>query len=132
MKPPITNRIVWRFAAASVVAGLAVVVHALWPGTLSMLRCADGSVLSIRSVTFGTNHVWFRLSWQAPSSFGQWSSETPSMAIWGVWDGRGHQTHSFRFVTLAEGGYVSSTLRSQMQAFGPGVSAGLLATTTNS
>jgi hypothetical protein len=57
------------------------------------------------------------------------------MAIWGTWAGRGQKTHSLRFVLLHEGvrkPWAWATLRTQMETFGPGKQAGLLATTTNS
>src|SRR5262249_52740882 len=60
-----------------------------------------------------------------------WVSSQPVAAVWGVWKGRGLPTHSFRFVTMAEGGYATSLLTNRITAFGPGEFAGLFANSTN-
>ena len=119
------DRIVWKSAAGSLIFCLVLVVLAFWPGKISTLRCADGSVLTISGVTFGTNHIWSSRTWHSSVSPGPWKSERPSMGIWGGWHGRGTQTHSFRFVTLAEGRYASSTLRNRVETFGHGEFSGL-------
>src|SRR6266850_1100484 len=110
-KHPIALIFVTLFVAVAV----ALVVLAVRPSRILTLRCADGSKLTISSVTFGTNHTWSGPHWRTSGPSWLWNSQKPSMAIWGVWEGREQQTHSFRFVTVAEGGYVTSTLTNRME-----------------
>src|SRR2546422_4473138 len=120
------------FAPVLLMAFFALMIAAFRPNRLAIRRCPDGSVLTVESVTFGTNHVWLRRSWFRSVPFSQWTSERPSMAVWGVWEGKGQQTHAFKFVQMHEQVEKEKfTLTPHMQGFRPGKRAGLLATTTN-
>ena len=129
MKRPALNLIRLIFVTLFLTICLTV---AFWPSNRLTLRCPDGSVLTISSITFGTNHTWIKGRWPIIHSPERWDSPEPFMAVWGIWNGRGQQRHSFKFVTMATGGYVTSTLTNRMQNFGAGEHAGLLASTTNS
>lgn len=55
------------------------------------------------------------------------------MALWGEWNGRSEMAHSFRFALVHEtAGKEWARLKPQMESFGPGQMAGVIAITTNS
>jgi hypothetical protein len=112
-----------------VAAGLCLVILMV-PRRLAVLRCSDGSALTIRAVTFGTNHVW-RGSFAGAAQI--YTSAIPTMAIWGEWHSLTTNTHRFRYELFHEpSGTPWTTLKQQQELPGPGVWAGLLAVTTNS
>lgn len=119
--------------AALVVTGI--VVAAFWfrPTKLASFHCSDGSSLTIYSATFGTDHLWLRGSFPLSRSSSEWKSDEPCMALWGEWNGRSEMAHSFRFALVHETtGKEWVRLRPQMESFGPGQMAGVIAITTNS
>lgn len=119
-----------KVAAVCFVVGCGFIIVTIWPRRIATLRCADGSVLIIRDITFGTKHVWTKRTRGQIVPL-KWESETPSMAIWGTWDGRGE--HSFRFELVHDVVHTPwAALKTQIGSFGPGQQAGLLATTTRS
>ncbi len=131
----------------------------LWPTRIARISCADGSCLILREVTYGTNHAWSSSRWH-PSLRGsplwrrgwemvrdrfrspsqrllrtttlQWRTTSQAIALWGVWDGRSEQPHSFRFVFLDKSGEEISGLQMQMGGLlRHGAGEGLVATATN-
>jgi len=121
-----------KFAVICFFVCLGLIVVAFWPRKIATLRCADGSILTVRAVTFGTNHVWTKRGF-GRTVRSEWNSETPTMAIWGTWDGRQPEAHSFRFELIHEVGRRPwATLKRRTENFRPGRQAGLLATATNS
>lgn len=151
------NRVALAAAAAALIVGIALTV-ALWPTDIASFRCADGSSLSIRDVTYGTNHVWMSERWH-PSVRGssswrrvwesfrdrfrsppdrlrrsvplEWKTKSSAIALWGAWDGRSEQPHALRFVLVEGSGGAGSPLRMHMPVFRMGATEGLIATITN-
>src|SRR5262245_27393744 len=126
MKMSSRNRILWTLTVVFLVVCATLAILSLWPGDIAKIRCADGSMLAITGVVFATNQIGVRDNSRLPAATDAQSNlGGPSLRIWGVWRGRGKETHSFRFVTIAEGGFVTSTLKNQVEAFGPGKRSGL-------
>jgi hypothetical protein len=147
-----------KYIILTAVAMIGLAVTVLWPTGIAKIRFADGSSLIIREVTYGTNHTWSSERWH-PSLRGssslrrvwegfrdrfrsppdrlrrivpfEWNAKSPSIALWGTWDGWSEQPHSLRFVFLDESGSEVSALRMHMTVFRRGASEGLLATATN-
>src|SRR5258706_8724680 len=131
----------------------------LWPRSIATFQTSNGSLLVVRTVAFGTNHIWYRHAWQKaiwtrPFLRGEWQgicnqfkfalwryrrtgpfelrTIRPSIAFWGEWRDQGQLANSLRFIVLDDTGNEIGMATGEWWIARPMVTAGLFASMAGS